>query len=78
MRGFIRLVNKFRLYPIGKKDGKDIQNREELANVMLDKSLTLFLLLIWKILMLVTIPQLPHIGVLKTKARQVDEILHKF
>ena len=43
MKGFIQLVNKFRLYPIGKKEGSDIQKGKELASVMLDKSLTLFL-----------------------------------
>lgn len=43
MKGFIQLVNKFRLYPISKKEGSDIQKRKELASVLLDKSLTLLL-----------------------------------
>lgn len=43
MKGFLWLVNKFRLYPTGQNEGSDIQKADELASVMLDKSLTLFL-----------------------------------
>lgn len=43
MKGFIWLVKKVRLYPIGKMAESDIQKSEELASVMPGKSLTLFL-----------------------------------
>lgn len=35
MKGFIWLVKKFKLYPTGKKEGRDSQKGEELASLML-------------------------------------------
>lgn len=40
MKGFISLVKKFRFYPIGKKEGRDIQRGEELASLILSQSLS--------------------------------------